>query len=188
MSRVTRTSAARHAALGFALAGFAVSFIADANAGDLYAPAYSPYPLAAPAPVYERTIERERYFAAAPAFHGRVAIDNGPCRIVLKRRIDAWGRELVHRIRVCDDGPVYGAPNGPVYGAPNGPVYGVPNGPAYGVPNGPVYGVPNGPVYGVPNGPVVLPENGYGPRRYYEPSGYYGFPRPPVAVGLDYYN
>jgi hypothetical protein len=148
MPRVERTRAARHASLGFALAGFAVSLIADANAGDLYAPAYSPYPLAAPAPVYERTIERERYFAAAPAFHGRVAIDNGPCRIVLKRRIDAWGRELVHSIRVCDEGPVYGAPNGP----------------------------------------VVLPENGYGPRRYYEPSGYYGYPRPPVAVGLDYYN
>jgi len=156
MSRVTRARAARHAALGFALAGFAFSLIADANAGDLYAPAYSPYPLAAPAPVYERTIERERYFAAAPAFHGRVAIDNVPCRIVLKRQIDAWGRELVHRIRVCDEGPVYGAPNGPVYGAPNGP--------------------------------VVLPENGYGPRRYYAPSGYYGYPRPPVAVGLDYYN
>ena len=37
---------------------------------------------------------------------------NGPCRIVLTRRFDAWGRELVHRIRVRDEGPVYGAPNG----------------------------------------------------------------------------
>jgi hypothetical protein len=169
MSRVTRTRAARHAARGFALAGFAVSLIADANAGDLHAPAYSPYPLAAPAPVYERTLERERYYAAAPLY-GRVAIGNGPCRIVLTRRFDAWGRELVHRIRVCDEGPVYGAPNG-VYGAPNGPVVLPENG--YG-PNG--YG-PNG--YG---------PNGYGPRRYYEPSGYYGYPRPPVAIGLDYYN
>jgi hypothetical protein len=175
MSRVRRTRAARHAARGFALVGFAVSLIADANAGDLYAPAYSPYPLA-----YERTLERERYYAAAPLY-GRVAIGNGPCRIVLTRRFDAWGRELVHRIRVCDEGPVYGAPNG-----------------GYGAPNGPVYGAPNGPVYGAPNGPVVLPENGYGPngygpngygpRRYYEPSGYYGSPRPPVAVGVDYYN
>jgi hypothetical protein len=182
MSRVTRTTAARHAVRGLALAGFAMCFLADAQAGDLYVPGYTPYPLAAPgpAPVYERTFERERYFAAAPAVHGRVAIDNGPCRIVLKRRIDAWGRELVHRIRVCDEGLVYGAPNGPVYGAPNGPVYGAPN--------GPVYGAPNGPVYGAPNGPVVLPENGYGPPRYYEPSGYYGYPRPPVAVGVDYYN
>jgi hypothetical protein len=160
MSRVTRTTAARRAVLALALAGFAMSSIADANAGDLYPPGYGTYPLAAPAPVYERTFERERYFAAAPVFNGRVAIDNGPCRIVLKRRIDAWGRKLVHRIRVCDEGPVYGAPNGAVYGAPNGP--------------------------------VVLPENGYGPsgygpRRYYEPSGY-GYPRPPVAVGVDYYN
>jgi hypothetical protein len=149
MSRVTCTRAARHAGRGFALAGFAVSLIADANAGDLYAPAYSPYPLAAPAPVYERTL-RERYYAAAPLY-GRVAIGNGPCRIVLTRRFDAWGRELVHRIRVCDEGPAYGAQNG-------------------------VYGAPNGPVYGAPNGPVVLPKNGYGPngygpRRYYEPSG-----------------
>src|SRR5215211_1495207 len=180
MSRVTRTRAARHASLGFALAGFAVSLIADANAGDLYAPAYSAYQLAAP--VYERTIERERYFAAAPAFHGRVAIDNGPCRIVLKRRIDAWRRELVHRIRVCDEGPVYGAPNGPVYGGPNGPVYGAPNGPVYGAPNGPVVLPENG------YGPNAYGPNGYGPRRYYEPSGYYGYPRPPVAIGLDYYN
>jgi hypothetical protein len=164
MSRVTRTTAARYAVRGLALAGFAMCFLADAHAGDLYAPGYGTYPLAAPAPVYERTFERERYFAAAPAFNGRVAIDNGPCRIVLKRRVDAWGRELVHRVRVCDEGPVYGAPNGPVYGAPNGPVY------------------------GAPYGPVVLPENGYGPRRYYEPSGYYGYPRPPVAVGVDYYN
>jgi hypothetical protein len=148
MSRVTRTTAARHAVRGLALAGFATSFVAGANAGDLYPPGYGAYPLAAPAPVYERTFERERYFAAAPAFHGRVAVDNGPCRIVLKRKVDAWGRELVHRIRVCDEGPVYGAPNGP----------------------------------------VVLPENGYGPPRYYEPSGYYGYPRPPVAVGVDYYN
>jgi hypothetical protein len=166
MSRVTRTTAARRAVLGLALAAFAMPFIADARAGDLYPPGYGAYPPAVPAPVYERTIERERYYGAAPAFHGHVAIGNGPCRIVLKRRVDAWGRELVHRIRVCDEGPVYGAPYGPVYG----------------VPNGPVYGAPNGAVYGAPNGPVVLPENGYGP------SGYYGYPRPPVAVGVDYYN
>ena len=36
------------------------------------------------------------------------------CRIVLDRRVDPYGREVVHRRRVCDEGPVYPSAEGPV--------------------------------------------------------------------------
>ena len=32
----------------------------------------------------------------------------------LDRRIDPYGREVVHRMRVCDEGPVYPSAEGPV--------------------------------------------------------------------------
>lgn len=31
----------------------------------------------------------------------------GPCRVFVKRRIDAYGDEVVRRVRVCDEGPGY---------------------------------------------------------------------------------
>jgi hypothetical protein len=95
MSRVLRMTAVRHAILGSALApagllaALAISSIA--NAGDLNAPVYSPYPQVAPD-------------------YGRVYEHPGPCRIVLQRRVDPYGREIVHRMRVCDEGSVYSAP------------------------------------------------------------------------------
>jgi hypothetical protein len=94
MSRVMRRTAARHAGLalaGLVLAGLAISSIAPARAGDLNAPVYGPYPQVAPD--YGRTYERP-----------------GPCRIVLERGVDPYGRPIVHRLRVCDEGAVYSAP------------------------------------------------------------------------------
>ena len=99
MSRVMRTTA--YAVFGLTLAGLTTASIATAQAGDLYPPA--PYGYPAGAPIYERGPE-------------------GPCRILLERRVDPYGREIVHRIRMCDDGPVvYPAPHPtvvPEYGYP----------------------------------------------------------------------
>jgi hypothetical protein len=101
-------TAVRHvvfgSALGLALAGAAISSVA--NAGDLNAPVYGPYPQVAPqyGPMYERA---------------------GPCRVVLQRRVDPYGREIVHRMRVCDEGSVYSAPGeAEEYGYPPPRYYG----------------------------------------------------------------
>ncbi len=84
MSRVMRTTSVRHAAFGLALAGLAISSATTANAGDF--DAYSAYPYG---------VERD-----------------GICRIFHERRVDPYGRETVHRIRMCDEGPVYPSLNG----------------------------------------------------------------------------
>jgi hypothetical protein len=106
---VMRTTAVRHAVFGLALAGLAMSSIATANAGDLDAPAYSPYPYGAPD--YERMLERERHYSVAPRVYRRVEVGDGICRILHQRRVDPYGREIIHRIRMCDEGPVYPSPN-----------------------------------------------------------------------------
>ncbi len=104
---VMRTLAARCVVFGFALAGLGVSAV-SAQAGDLAAPYYGPAPY--PAPNY-----------------GPVYGNGGPCRIVLDRRVDPYGRAIVHRVRVCDEGPVYAPAEGPVvapeYGYPPSPYY-----------------------------------------------------------------
>ena len=87
MSRVMRTTGLRHAAFGLALAGLAISSANTANAGDFDAPpAYSSHPYG---------VERD-----------------GNCRIFHERRVDPYGRATVHRIRMCDEGPVYPSLNG----------------------------------------------------------------------------
>jgi hypothetical protein len=88
MSQVMRTTRVRRVVFGLALAGLGIAGIATAQAGDLGPPVYGPAPYPPPnyGPVYE---------------HG------GPCRIVIERRVDPYGREFAHRMRVCDEGPVY---------------------------------------------------------------------------------
>ena len=108
MSQVRRTMM-RGVVLALALGGLGAWAIAPAQAGDLGGPVYGPAPYPAPnyGPVYER---------------------GGPCRIVLDRRVDPYGREIVHRMRVCDEGPVYPSAEGPVvapeYGYPAPRYYG----------------------------------------------------------------
>jgi hypothetical protein len=95
MSRVMRTTA--YAVFGLTLAGLTMASVAQA--GDFYGPAPGPY---YGAPIYDRPHE-------------------GPCRILLERRVDPYGRESVHRIRMCDDGPVYPSASptfAPEYGYP----------------------------------------------------------------------
>lgn len=91
MSRVLRTTAGRAVlglALGLPLAGLTICSIA--KAGDLAPP--PPYP---PAP-----------YGVAPYLPDR----EGPCHVVFERRLDPYGRETVHRMRLCDEGPAYPAP------------------------------------------------------------------------------
>lgn len=117
MSRATRTTAARHAVFGLALAVSAMASLATANAGDLDAPGYSPYG----APDYDRL------YSPAPPIHRRVVVDDGICRIFHERRVDPYGREIIHRIRMCDEGPVDLSPNRAVvpqeYGYQSRPYY-----------------------------------------------------------------
>jgi len=74
--------------------------IGVAAAGDLGPPVYSPAPYVAPpyvAPPY----------VGAPYVAAPYEAPHAPCRVMLERRIDPYGREIVHRIRMCDEGPVY---------------------------------------------------------------------------------
>jgi hypothetical protein len=95
-----------------ALAGVWMCGITAARAGDLASPMYGP-PVYAPAPY------------PAPNY-GVVYGGGGPCRIVLERHLDPYGREIVRRARVCGEGPMYPSVAGPVpppeYGYP-GPRY-----------------------------------------------------------------
>lgn len=90
MSRVLRGTA-HCAVFGLALAGAAMTSIPAAVAGDLAPPVYGPAP-------YE------------PPPYGVLPDRDGPCRIVLTRRLDPYGRLAVHRIRMCDEGPAYPVP------------------------------------------------------------------------------
>ena len=129
MSRVMRTTAVRHPVLGLALVGLAMSSIATANAGDFDRPVYGPY----------------SGYNAVPPVYRRAEVGDAICRILHERRIDPYGRETIHRIRMCDEGPIdrpgwtvapqeygYGPP--PAY--PGRAYYGYPRPPA---PIGPTY-------------------------------------------------
>ena len=114
MSRVMWSTTARRVALGLALTTTAICGSTAAQAGDILPPpVYGP---AAPYPAPNVGV-------------GPVYAPGGPCRIVLDRRVDPYGREVVHRLRVCDDGPVYAPAEGPV-GPVVAPQYGYP-GPRY---------------------------------------------------------
>ncbi|MGA8801085.1 MAG: hypothetical protein WB614_14915 [Pseudolabrys sp.] len=156
MSRVMRATAVRHAVFGLALAGLAMSSTATANAGDFDGQAYGPYP---------------RYDAVPPVYR-RAEVGDAFCRILQERRIDPYGRETIHRIRICDEGPIgWTVPQEYGYGPP----------PPY---QGTYYG-PRPPAL---IGPVPQ-EYGYGPPPPYQDKYYGGYPpRPPALIGPAYYN
>jgi hypothetical protein len=100
MSRGISLTAVRSIVFGLALAGAGIC--ATANAGDLGPPVYGPAPY--PAPNY-----------------GAVYGGGGPCRVVLERHVDPYGRGIVRRVRVCEEEPMYPSVAGPVppeYGYP----------------------------------------------------------------------
>lgn len=109
MSQAMRPTAIRAVVLGLALAGTVICATTAARAADVAPPVYGPAPY--PAPNYGGMYE-----------HG------GPCRIVLDRRVDPYGREIVQRVRVCDEGGMY-PPEAPLVA----PGYGYPA-PGYGYP------------------------------------------------------
>lgn len=70
---------------------------------------YGPPPYARP---YGPGFRDEGRFAPPPPLPDRRAYEAAPpCRVVLRPRFDAYGREIVHRIRICDEGVV-----GPAHG------------------------------------------------------------------------
>jgi len=97
MSQATRATGVRYKIFVLALACSAICSVSGANGGDLGAPGYRPYP------------------------YGTLADRDGICRTLHERRIDMYGRETVHRIRICDEGPVYSGPDWSV--APQEHVY-----------------------------------------------------------------
>ena len=155
MSRVMRTTAVRHAVFGLALAGLAMSSTATANAADFDGQAYGPYP---------------RYNAVPPVYR-RTEVGDAVCRILQERRIDPYGRETIHRIRICDEGPIgWMEPQGYGYAPPpyQGTYYGR-----------------------YPRPPALI---GPAPELYEYGSAYQGTyygghpPRPPALIGPAYYN
>src|SRR5262249_40097932 len=112
MSPAMRPTAVRSIVFGLTLAGLGVC--ATANAGDLPPPVYGAPPVYGPAPY------------PVPNYGG-VYERGGPCHVVLDRRIDPYGREIVRRVRVCDEGAVYPPLEAPVVA----PGYGYPPPPRY---------------------------------------------------------
>jgi hypothetical protein len=112
MSRVVRPITVRSVALGLALTGLMMCASTAAQAGDLAPPVYGPAPYpAAPYPA-----------APYPAPNYGAGYGGGPCHIVLDRAVDPYGREIVRRVRVCDEGGIYPPVEAPVVG----PGYGYP--------------------------------------------------------------
>lgn len=104
MPQAMRPTAMCAAVLGLALAGLGICATTPARAADVGPPVYGPVPYPAP-----------NYGAGYGAGYG------GPCHIVLDRRVDPYGREIVQRVRVCDEGAMY-PPQAPVVA----PRYGYP--------------------------------------------------------------
>lgn len=106
---------------GLALAGTFLSLAGAAQAADIdYDDRFGP-----PRAEYERVEPRGRVYARPayppPVAERRVEIDDG-CRVFHRRRIDPYGREVIRRVRVCEDAVVQRAP--PPYWASRAPRHG----------------------------------------------------------------
>lgn len=118
MSIILNKPAARAAlglaglALGAALAS--VGPVAAADLEEAYLAPPSPprvrYEVALPPPP-----PKVRYEVALPPPPPRLAVRHAPvavvegaetCRVFTKARLDPYGREVLHRVRVCDEGPL----------------------------------------------------------------------------------
>lgn len=108
MSPNKRMRAKLYMTFGLALLGLtALAVDNSASAADF--DGYAPYPNATPD--YGRTIERERIYSQAPLVDRRYEVVDQRCRTYFERRVDPYGREIVHRIRECDEGPADRLPN-----------------------------------------------------------------------------
>jgi hypothetical protein len=122
-SRTTRLGCRQLGLFGLALAGTFLSLAGAAHAADIYSddrygPPRAGYEVLEPrAPVYARPAY------PPPVVERRVEIDDG-CRVFHRRRIDPYGREVIRRVRVCEDTVVQRAPEPPPYWASRPPRYG----------------------------------------------------------------
>lgn len=118
--------------LSLAVLAFLFGGPLTAHAADLYegpGPYRAPPPYAGP---YEPADEAGRY-APPPVMRERFGGDFERCRIFHRVRIDPYGREVLRRVRVCDEavaarGPGWAAAAPPPYGY-GAPVYGAPRPP-----------------------------------------------------------
>jgi hypothetical protein len=70
-----------------------------AQAADFYDPPEVRRP---PVTQYEPRIEyRERY--VRPRYAPPVVAEGPDCRVIHKRHVDPYGREVIRRVRICDD-------------------------------------------------------------------------------------
>jgi hypothetical protein len=103
--------------IGVVLTAASLNLAVAAQASDLYQPygTYEPRGPYGPPPV---VYGEPRY--PPPVVDRRVEIEGGGCRVVHRRHIDPYGREVVRRVRVCDEGVVEAHPRwaerGPRYG------------------------------------------------------------------------
>ncbi len=106
MSRVTFVR--RLAACGIALGTTLLILPATSSAADMddYEQRYSarPYP-PEPVPQYEPRYSPPPVYGREydPPPRRRVEVDAEGCRVIFKRRVDPYGREITRRIRDCDD-------------------------------------------------------------------------------------
>jgi hypothetical protein len=115
MPHVSRTAQSSLGLVGVAFAAAFLNLAGVAQAGDLYQPPYGGYeprgPYGPPPVVYGEpryvpppvVYGEPRY--VPPVIDRRVVVEDG-CRVVHRRRIDPYGREIVRRVRVCGEGGV----------------------------------------------------------------------------------
>jgi hypothetical protein len=143
MPHVSRTAKQRLGIAAVALAAL-LSPAGAPRASDLYQPYGPPPGVYAPPPVVGPPVVHAPppVVASPPVVYGepryvppvidrRVEVDDGGCRIIHRRRIDPYGREIVRRVRVCDEavvepyrrwaGPAPRYGYDPYYGAPRPP-------------------------------------------------------------------
>ena len=93
--------------IGVALTAASLNLAGAAQASDLYQPygTYEPRGPYGPPPV---VYGEPRY--PPPVVDRRVEIEGWGCRVVHRRHVDPYGREVVRRVRVCDEGVVEAHP------------------------------------------------------------------------------
>lgn len=101
MAMILSATTLRQAGLSVIIASMTLVAAGIASAGDLDPPGYTHR-----SADYERMGEREHVYAPAP-LDRRYEVTERQCRTFHERRVDSYGREVIHRIRMCDEGPVY---------------------------------------------------------------------------------
>jgi hypothetical protein len=84
-----------------------------AHAADLYegpAPYRTPPPYAGPYEPADEAVPDDERYAPPPVMRERLGADFGPCRVFQRVGVDPYGREVLRRVRVCDEPVAVRAP------------------------------------------------------------------------------